>query len=534
MEKQKRKSAAIIVLQNIGWPLFWGLSLTAGFYALTQTGIIQNDLLDRYFSSHPVQYFETALFFIGVSALVLKVFNAVGQFGTMAQIEIVDRPAGGQSVDDASGMLSSLRQLPADVRQGVLARRLEEVLQFVARKGSADGLDNELTRLSDLDAARQHDGFALVRIIIWATPMLGFLGTVIGITLALADLSPQALVSTPETAMEGLLAGLAVAFDTTALALVLAILLMFAQFVTNRLEMELIEAVDRRVSAEMVGRFRQVEDATPMAHEGAVVSALKEVTEQLTDRLSEITTPLAVPMDQPESQQRLIEAIERLADRPVDAAEERPDVVDQEIYQPLIAAIDRLVASEPAAAPAELDVEAVHAMTGHVVQSMEDLVARQAQLWNETIDEAQTVWHQAAHAATSEIQAQMSATLSQSMQQHSDRILQEQSAAVAQLESHWAQLQSALSQNAHVMQNQQAELVRQGDALLQTVDGLGQVTSLQDSLDQNLARLVSSSSLNETMMSLNSAINLLNARLTPSPSAEMMRIYQQPQRGNAA
>ena len=29
--------------------------------------------------------------------------------------------------------------------------------------------------LSDMDAARQHESYALVRILIWATPMLGFL-----------------------------------------------------------------------------------------------------------------------------------------------------------------------------------------------------------------------------------------------------------------------------------------------------------------------------------------------------------------------
>ena len=124
-----------------------------------------------------------------------------------------------------------------------------------SRRGSASGLNDELKHLADLDLARQHESLALVRIIIWATPMLGFLGTVIGITLALGDLSPAALVNTPDQAMEGLLAGLSVAFDTTALALSLAIVLMFAQFLTNRLENELLAAVDTRVEADLLGRF---------------------------------------------------------------------------------------------------------------------------------------------------------------------------------------------------------------------------------------------------------------------------------------
>ena len=64
------------------------------------------------------------------------------------------------------------------------------------RKGSADGLDEDLKYLSELDEARQHDSYALVRIVVWATPMLGFLGTVVGITQALGDLDPQLLATT--------------------------------------------------------------------------------------------------------------------------------------------------------------------------------------------------------------------------------------------------------------------------------------------------------------------------------------------------
>ena len=49
--------------------------------------------------------------------------------------------------------------------------------------------------------------------------MLGFLGTVIGITLALGDLSPQSLVNEPEVAMQGLLGGLSIALTSDHLAL---------------------------------------------------------------------------------------------------------------------------------------------------------------------------------------------------------------------------------------------------------------------------------------------------------------------------
>ncbi len=58
--------------------------------------------------------------------------------------------------------------------------------------------------------------------------------------------------------MEGLLAGLYVAFDTTALALSLSILLMFVQFFVDRVETQLLSMVDTRVNEELVGRFETV------------------------------------------------------------------------------------------------------------------------------------------------------------------------------------------------------------------------------------------------------------------------------------
>ena len=60
--------------------------------------------------------------------------------------------------------------------------------------------------------------------------MLGFLGTVVGISGALGGLT---VASDFEAMLSGLRDKLYVAFDTTALALTLSIVLMFAQFIVN-------------------------------------------------------------------------------------------------------------------------------------------------------------------------------------------------------------------------------------------------------------------------------------------------------------
>jgi len=58
--------------------------------------------------------------------------------------------------------------------------------------------------------------------------------------------------------MEGLLAGLSVAFDTTALALTLSMILMFTQFLANQWETQLLSVVQRIASEELGRRFHRV------------------------------------------------------------------------------------------------------------------------------------------------------------------------------------------------------------------------------------------------------------------------------------
>ena len=90
--------------------------------------------------------------------------------------------------------------------------------------------------------------------------------------------------------MEGLLAGLSVAFDTTALALSLSIVLMFMQYLVRQVETQLLAAIDRRADDEMIGRFQQLGAASdPNVHSIKKMSqhVIKSV-EQLVERQVEL------------------------------------------------------------------------------------------------------------------------------------------------------------------------------------------------------------------------------------------------------
>ncbi|HJQ78453.1 MAG TPA: MotA/TolQ/ExbB proton channel family protein, partial [Lacipirellulaceae bacterium] len=213
-------------------PLVWGLVVGTWFYALLYQGVIDSPKLWRYMAGHWVEVVEGAFFFVGMAMLVLRLVEIAGQRKSDALTTLGAVPPGGQRVEDCEGLLAKLEKLPARIQQSYLARRLREAVEFVRRKGSADSLDVQLRHLEELDAVNMHSAYATLRIIIWAIPILGFLGTVIGITVAIASLSPTAL----EQSMSDVTKGLGVAFDTTAQALALTMILMFTKALVEKAE----------------------------------------------------------------------------------------------------------------------------------------------------------------------------------------------------------------------------------------------------------------------------------------------------------
>jgi len=253
-------------------PLLWGCAASFAFYAPLHSGKWNSPFLMRYFAGHVVEHVATTLFFVGLAALLIKALDVAAQNKLLSSNLLDASPSGGQPVEHSQALIERLARQPAGLQDAYLIRRLREALEYVHRKRSAETLDEELRSLADVDVARMHATYALVRIIVWAIPILGLLGTVIGITAAVANLSPQLL----ESSITKVTAGLGVAFDHTALALGLSMGLMFSQFLVERYETLLLSAVDARASAELVGRF-----ATGSARAGTDGASLRQIADAL-------------------------------------------------------------------------------------------------------------------------------------------------------------------------------------------------------------------------------------------------------------
>jgi biopolymer transport protein ExbB/TolQ len=258
-------------------PWVWGGLVTGGFYYAIYQHQMGGEWAFRYFAGHWVLWVTTAMFFVGMAIMVLKALDVWQQLATLKKVTLGPLTEDGLEIDECEDLLEQAKKLPG---QGTYAvQRLIDGLAFVQRSQSADRIEDELKFLADADAGRQHGGYALVRLLITCTPLMGFLGTVIGITMAIAEISPQQLIDNPQSVT----AGLAVAFDTTALAIALSLVLLLVQLLVDKFEGRLLSAVDELAVRELAGRF-----ATMGSGGDPHLAAVRRMSDAVVDSAAEL------------------------------------------------------------------------------------------------------------------------------------------------------------------------------------------------------------------------------------------------------
>ncbi|HIK93660.1 MAG TPA: MotA/TolQ/ExbB proton channel family protein, partial [Planctomycetes bacterium] len=158
-----------------------------------------------------------------------------------------------------------------------LFSRIRETLNYL-KSSHSDGLEEHLRYLAELASERLHQSFATIRTITWAIPILGFLGTVIGITLAIANVTPDQL----DSSLSEVTGGLAVAFDTTALALGMSIVLVFSSFAVEQCEQTVLNDVERFGIEAMLPHFSNGESGVENA-ENSNEELLKTLVRQQSE-----------------------------------------------------------------------------------------------------------------------------------------------------------------------------------------------------------------------------------------------------------
>jgi biopolymer transport protein ExbB/TolQ len=255
-----------------------GVPLAVVLLILFHKGPLHHTILFRYIE-RPVEGVELILFCCAISALGAKFLQSLLERRAF-QVEILP-PWNGRpvSVSEAANLRAGLQRLPRRLQNTFLAQRIRSILDFLCQRGSAAELDDQMRALLDSDVVAMEGSYALTRFISWAIPILGFLGTVLGITDAIAGATPDVL----EKNLSQVTDGLSYAFDATALALSLTMITMFCSFLVERREQSILETVDREVERQLAHRFLRI-----AGDSGPFVDALRQNTQVLVDATGQL------------------------------------------------------------------------------------------------------------------------------------------------------------------------------------------------------------------------------------------------------
>ncbi len=487
----------------------WGGFACLAFYALVVRNAADGSFMDRYFAGHTVAYCTTALFFVGSAGLIIKLLGLALQFATVENVRLPEADVDGQQVDEAPALLAWLDDASASMHNSYFVRRLRDALQYVQQKGSADAIETHLRHLEETDFARMHHSYAMTRIILSTIPILGFLGTVIGITLAIAKLhlSGEAM----DESVPAVVGGLSVAFDTTALALTLSTILLFAKFCVERVELRLLSAVDAGASRQLIGRFRQYGTETD-PH----LASVRQMSEAL---LSTVQTGMV------EQASLLKKSFDRSSKQWNNILTDTATTLDEALSGAVVEGMSR-------------HAEALNAGVKQQAADLEVTLLRHAELLNEGLIEHSTVVNRGLQQHTKTLSSGLEEhrlTLTEAERQlakENREHLAEVEAAVGeamlvatnrqeklihQSETLLKEMQTALVEAAGSTVAQQEQLIKQGDIMLQVVEATGQVKQLEDALNSNLKALAGSHDFQQTAAGLSAALQLMSIHLVGKP-----------------
>lgn len=208
----------------------------------------------------PTQYAAVLLGFWTVVILIFK------RMKLSVQRRALDRPVvpenqrfvlTRQTVPDVLTTIHAIADFPD---QFLVFRRILIALSSLKNLGRIGDVDEVLQTMADRDESASATSFGMLSGFLWAIPVLGFIGTVLGLAGAIGNFSS---LLTDDSDVAGIIGslrevtgGLSTAFETTLVALVIALFLQLWITVQKKAEEEFLDQCQDYCLNQIVSRMR--------------------------------------------------------------------------------------------------------------------------------------------------------------------------------------------------------------------------------------------------------------------------------------
>jgi len=180
-----------------------------------------------------------------------------------------------------------------------------------------------LASQSELDSHEVGSSYALLNVFIWAIPILGFIGTVMGLGTAVGSLGVQDTTDIEgiKESLGAITGGLGVAFDTTLVALIMSLMLKFPASSLQKAEEDLLNWVDEYCNENLLKRLKDGGgEPLPEPHEiGKLIK--RAIDQNLAEVVEHARKTVGLMTEQSQAaQQQLTQIVRDAADTAAGAA----------------------------------------------------------------------------------------------------------------------------------------------------------------------------------------------------------------------
>lgn len=210
----------------------------------------------------------TFFFFGGIAILFLKGRKIKFQERALKLSAVPAEPEFILTETTAATVLARIHALVDQPRHFVLLNRIDRALSNFKNIGQVNDVSAILRAQAQNDEDQVASSYTIVNGLVWAIPVLGFIGTVLGLSLAIGRFT-QTLQAAGDlelirASLQGVTGGLATAFESTLVALTFTLILQLVITFQQKREMAFLDECNDYCHSHIVSKLRLADRQPPL------------------------------------------------------------------------------------------------------------------------------------------------------------------------------------------------------------------------------------------------------------------------------
>lgn len=245
----------------------------------------------------PVNGLNTLFFFWAMAILYLKLEKLRHQRRALL-LDVLPGDLGGEiNAQTVGSFIDHIYGLPHRLRDSLMVNRIRKGLELFEGKQNVADAVTLMSAQSDIDSARIGGSYTPVKAFLWAIPIMGFVGTVLGLSHALLSLNFDNLddVKAIIAVLKGVINGLGGAFDATLVGLVFAMLLNFPMNALAKAEDDNLNDIDAFCNEVLIPRLNDgghIAGGDPAGMMDSLVKAVAGAQQEFLGDLNELSAKI--------------------------------------------------------------------------------------------------------------------------------------------------------------------------------------------------------------------------------------------------